>query len=333
MDPLTQGTLGAALPQAATGARRAAAAGGVGFVAGTLADLDVLIRSDTDPLLFLEYHRQFTHALVFVPVGGLIAAAVLWLIAGRRWGAGFGWLFLFATLGYGTHGLLDAATSYGTMLLWPFSDVRVSWSIVSVVDPLFTLPLLAGVAAAMWKRRPRYARLGLAWAALYLTLGWTQHQAALAMAEDLAAGRGHTPVRVQVKPSLGNLIVWKTVYETADRYYVDAVRPFPDGRVYAGASLPVLDAARAFPWLTEGSRQARDLERFRWFSDGFVARSDEHPNRVIDVRYSMVPNRIEGLWAIELDQDAPPDAHVRYLTDRDDPRAAAHILWDMIFGD
>ncbi len=67
MDPLTQGVLGASLPQSAGRGRYAASAGLLGFFAGMAADLDVLIRSNTDPLLFLEYHRQFTHSLVFIP--------------------------------------------------------------------------------------------------------------------------------------------------------------------------------------------------------------------------------------------------------------------------
>ena len=70
MDPLTQGALGAALPQStAVRGKYAGSAGLFGFLAGMAADLDVLIRSSSDPLLFLEYHRQFTHSLVFIPVG------------------------------------------------------------------------------------------------------------------------------------------------------------------------------------------------------------------------------------------------------------------------
>ena len=67
MDPLTQGALGAALPQATWAAwtrhnkAQVAVAGVLGMLGGMAADLDVLIRSDTDPLMFLAYHRQFTH--------------------------------------------------------------------------------------------------------------------------------------------------------------------------------------------------------------------------------------------------------------------------------
>ena len=116
MDPLTQGVLGATLPQASVSGRYAASAGLLGFLSGLAADLDVLIRSSTDPLLFLEYHRQFTHSLMFVPFGGLICAAVLHFVIGRRRGLSFRQTWLFCTLGYATHALLDACTTYGTML-------------------------------------------------------------------------------------------------------------------------------------------------------------------------------------------------------------------------
>ncbi|MFT5657456.1 MAG: inner membrane protein, partial [Gammaproteobacteria bacterium] len=81
MDPLTQGVLGAALPLAA--ARRSdhlVAVGILGLLSGMAPDLDVLLRSSSDPLLYLEYHRQFTHSLVFIPFGGLLCCLLLYRI-------------------------------------------------------------------------------------------------------------------------------------------------------------------------------------------------------------------------------------------------------------
>ncbi|MEX1237889.1 MAG: metal-dependent hydrolase, partial [Pseudomonadales bacterium] len=79
MDPVTQGVLGASLPQAAsnyvvthepgTKLRQLGTIGWLGCLSGMAPDLDILIQSPTDPILFLEYHRQFTHALIFIPVG------------------------------------------------------------------------------------------------------------------------------------------------------------------------------------------------------------------------------------------------------------------------
>ena len=70
MDPVTQGTVGAIFAQAVAHKRTAVWAAVCGLLGGLAPDLDVLIRSENDPLLFLEYHRQFTHSLIFIPVGG-----------------------------------------------------------------------------------------------------------------------------------------------------------------------------------------------------------------------------------------------------------------------
>jgi inner membrane protein len=333
MDPFTQGTLGAALPQATRrGKGKIGAAGAFGFVSGMAADLDILIRSSSDPLLFLEYHRQFTHSFIFIPIGGLLMALALQLLLGRRWKLGFVQTALFCTLGYATHALLDTATSYGTMLLWPFSDERFAWKIISVVDPLFTLPIACLVVASWWKRTSLYARLGLVWAGAYLSLGLLQHSAALEMGEAIAAGRGHVPVRLEVKPSFGNILVWKTLYETEDRFYVDAVLVGVTRKVFPGSSVAKLDLARDLPWLRPGSQQARDVERFRWFSDGFVAMDPVQPNRIIDVRYSIIPNEVAALWSIEVFNTGSEAGHVRFLTHRENSSESLGRLWNLLLG-
>jgi len=332
MDPLTQGALGAALPQATADSRQAASAGLLGFLAGMAADLDVLIRSGADPLLFLEYHRQFTHSLVFIPVGGLICALALHALLGRRRGLTFRQSWLFCTLGYATHAVLDACTSYGTLLFWPFSYERVAWNSISIIDPLFTVPIVVAVVLAAKKKSPHYARLGLVWALGYMALGVWQRNEAMQMGHALAAQRDHRPERMAAKPSFGNILVWKIVYETDDHFHVDAVRATFAPRVFPGVSVPKLDVDRDIPWLDASSQQARDIERFRWFSSGYIARDPHHHNRVIDVRFSMVPNEIAPLWSIELHPQAESHHHVHFLTHRARDAGMTARLWSMISG-
>lgn len=75
MDPLTQGLLGATLPLAVSNKRNLAVVGVLGVVSGMAPDLDVLIRSSTDPLLYLEYHRQL---LTRSCLSRLVVSFVLW---------------------------------------------------------------------------------------------------------------------------------------------------------------------------------------------------------------------------------------------------------------
>ena len=335
MDPITQGALGAALPQATAVTRKGAVAlaGCFGFIAGMAADLDWLIRSVEDPLLFLEYHRQFSHSLVFIPLGGLISALILHGLIGRRSRLGFSRTLLYCTLGYGTHGLLDFMTSYGTMLLWPFSEERYAANIIAIIDPLLSVPIVLLVVVATIRKSPLCARMALGWVALYLTAGAFQHHAAKRMAEQNATARGHAIERLTVKPTFGNILVWKSVYETDARFYIDGLRVGFAPRVFPGPSIARLDWARDFPWLDPASQQFRDLARFNRHSQGYAARSPDAPNTVIDVRYSFLPHKIGALWSIALTPEGGPDRHVRFQTNRGNARANLATLWRLAMAD
>lgn len=334
MDPITQGIVGATATQPFTTKRDHWLAAILGAVAGMAPDLDVLIRSETDPLLALEYHRQFTHALAFIPLGALICATVLYLLmASRR--LSFLQTYWYCFLGYATHGLLDACTTYGTILFWPFSDQRVAWNTVSVVDPLFTLPLLVWLLIAIRRRSRAWAWFAVLYAVTYLLLGLLQNQRAFDVAAELAASRGHTPIKHGVKPSFANIMVWKSVYQFEGRYYVDAIRAMKDTQIIEGTSAPVLDIQSHLPWLASDSQQARDVERFRWFSNGYLGIDPDDKLRIIDVRYSLIPNQLTGMWGLKLSPHADTNQHAQFTTSR--PQGAAmnakvNELWQMILG-
>lgn len=330
MDPVTQGLLGATAAGLAADRERLPAAAFVGALAGMAPDADVLIRSSTDPLLFLEYHRHFTHSLVFIPVGALICAALFHPVM-RRW-LRFRESLLFCLLGYATHAVLDACTTYGTQLFWPFSDQRVAWNWISVVDPLFTVPALALLAVALWRRARRPIMVAALWMGLYMGVGVLQHDRAEAAGRALAATRGHAAEDLSAKPSFGNLVVWKTIYAEAGRFHVDAVRVGLGTTTYAGETAERLDLPRHIPWLDPASQQARDVERFRWFSSDYLAVRPGRPDEVVDVRYSLVPNEIDPLWGIRLRRDAPADAHVTYFAARDADADARRAFLAMYLG-
>ena len=73
---------------------------------------------------------------------------------------------------------------------------------------------------------------------------------------------------------------------------------------------------RDLPWLDPGSQQARSLERFRRFSADSLGLDPKRPDLVIDVRYSMLPNRVDPPWGIQLDRDAEFDDHPEFVTFR-----------------
>ena len=331
MDIVTQGLFGATVAQSCAKAKDVRKASIVGFCAPLLADADALIRSADDPLLFLESHRHFTHALLFVPVGALIASLILWALLRKQ--LGFSKIYFYAFVGYATAGFLDACTSYGTHLLWPFSDARTAWSIISIFDPIFSLGLIAVIVIGVVSYQPLSARIGVMFAVVYLLVGVMQQHRAASMAYLQAQKRGHVIERLVVKPSIGNLVLWRSVYASDGAYYVDAVRVgLPNNsKVFEGHRVQAFDLKRDLPHVTEEMVLYRDIQRFKFFSDGFLVWHPERANVLGDVRYAMLPISIRPLWGIELDLDAP-DEHVRFNTYRTMSDADRKTFLGMLLG-
>jgi len=330
MDPLSQAVLGASLSQSADHKKtQLFSALIIGALAGMAPDLDILIRNDSDPLLFLEYHRQFTHSLFFVPIGALICALLFYPFAKSN--LSFKQIYLFSFLGIATHGLLDACTSYGTQLFWPFSNFRVAWGVVSIIDPFFTVPMIVLTGLAVYRKQVLYARLGFIYAVLFLSFGLVQKYRVKQMLHEVLQERGHQMERVIVKPSFANRHVWKTLYEYDGKYYVDAVKLLWDVEFIQGMSVQKLNIQEDFSWLDLLSQQATDIERFRWFSNDWLAVSETDPNYIIDVRYSFLPNRIESMWGIILNDQKTHSEHVSYkMKSRPDKETVALFL-DLVF--
>ncbi len=333
MDPISQGALGAVV--AASWCKRAEArlAVGVGWAGGMLADADIFIRSERDPLLNIEYHRHFSHSLFFIPIGGLVCASFLWLLLRKR--VTFAALYKYSTLGYATAGLLDACTSYGTRLLWPISEARVAWNVISIIDPVFTGTVLALLAAGFITRKRILTRLAFAFATVYLLFGFVQNRRATNAIRELAEARGHSEAtRFTVKPSIGNLLVWRGMYELEGDIRVDAIRVGlmkAEPIVYPGGLAKGVDLASLKKGIPSSSRLSHDLDRFDHFSDGYLAWHPNEPNTIGDARYAMLPNSLDPLWGIEVDV-AQPDSHVRLVNFRVADEAALNALLNMIRG-
>ena len=330
MDPISQGVLGAIVTQATKSKIIFSVAGIFGFVAGMAADLDILIRSTTDPLLFLEYHRQFTHSLVFVPIGGLVTGTFLFFLLGKRLKISFMESWLMCTIGYGTHGLLDACTTYGTAIFWPFTNDRIALSIISIIDPLFTIPAILLFIICVLKSSSIFANFGFLWMISYLLLGAFNQQTAINLGHQIAVERGQTDIKVEAKPSFANIWLWKTLYEADGRFYIDAVHTGFNRRVFQGQSIAKLNPKVDFPWLEPNSQQFQDIKRFQWFSMGFVAVDPKRKNHIGDIRFSVIPNEVSALWSIKLNPRAQANQHVDYVTHRDFSIDNRKKLWDMI---
>jgi len=329
MDPLSQGTVGAAFAQSTANKKNIFKISVIGFLAGLAPDLDILIQSSTDPILFLEYHRQFTHSLLFIPLGSLIIALLIFQLVKNS--MRFRTVYFASLLGYATHGLLDACTSYGTQLFWPFSNERVTWNNISIVDPLFTIPVLILIGIAIKTKKKVFSFFSIGWIVFYLFLGFVQYERALTVANELANERGHNPERLTLKPSFGNLILWKSIYQHNETFYVDAIRTAQSSTWCLGESIRVFDYQYHLPNLEEESQQKKDIERFRWFSQDYLG-YDKERNIVTDVRYSMIPNQISPMWGLVIDSSRGTNEHAIWWTSRSLDRSQVDLFKNMLIG-
>jgi inner membrane protein len=301
VDTFTHGLLGAAASQAIFAKKLPRSAGLIGFVASLVPDLDLFLGSGTDPVASILYHRQFTHSLLFIPLGALLVSLLcIWMkpFKGARlavYGAAF--------VGYALHPLLDACTSYGTLLWWPFSYHRVAWDIIAIVDPIFTLALLVGVLWTTIGRHPWPARLAVCLAMMYLGFGIWQLQRATAVQEQVAAARGHIIEHRRVMPLPGSLVSWRAVYTAADHIYIDGVRVpwWSSALVKPGGAISVATIENVPPSMAERLDTRRVFEIFAWFADGLIAPVDGVASTIGDMRYAAEASSITPLWGMQFD--------------------------------
>jgi inner membrane protein len=303
MDPITQGLVGAAASGlASTKQETHKIALLSGFVSATLADLDVLIRSASDPLLAVEMHRQFTHSLLFIPAGAMIGALLLWPFLRKK--LPFTSLYLFSLLGYSTAGFLDACTSYGTQLFWPFLDTRVAWNIISVVDPMVSLGLLFFMGFSFFRKQRSWVVGAWGWLILFLVAGYVQQQRVVEAGLQFVESKNRILDDYTAKPTIGNRLLWRFTYLSGDKVYTDGIRAgFSGIAYYEGESAILVDPDSDFPELA-GTSMWTDIQRFEKLSDGYLAWHPDQKDVLGDARYAMLPTRIEPLWGIEIDRSA-----------------------------
>jgi inner membrane protein len=186
-------------------------------------------------------------------------------------------------LAFVTHALLDAMTVYGTQLALPFSNHPYGVGSIFIIDPLYTLPLLAGLAGTLAMRGPgrwRWNLAGLALSTAYL--GWSAAAQQVVTSHVMAQVRGPGPVLVTPTPF--NTVLWRVVVMHEDRYEEGFYSLLDGGRAVRFTAYP-LDRA-----LTAEARRIEAAQRIAAFSRGFH-RIDEREGtvRITDLRMGQEP--------------------------------------------
>jgi inner membrane protein len=293
--------------------------------------------------LYLRVHRGLSHSLLGISVSSLVLALLL-----ARFGK---WkdpkrLFLLALLGQVSHVVLDLLNAYGTQVLQPFSDARLSLDLLFIVDLVFTGIVVAGIA---WSRGGRAggARVAMASLAVYVGIAAFLHGRAVDLVRDAAVRSGVTVVSAQALPTLPyvglpspDFLAFaspatasetpKAVGRTGERGWNGREIPFPagpfawngfidDGRTYLRAAVEPLT------WQVEWRQRVHrgsdvpevralrgipDVETYLWFARFPAAHvtSDNGRTEVTfyDMRFSGMPGRLPFLLRVIETPGAPP---------------------------
>ena len=304
MDPITHGLLGAVTTQCLFSKKLGRKAWLLGAAAAMAPDLDIFIHSASEPLLGIVFHRNFTHSLAFIPFGGLLVA-LLFLLFFKQSRAQWKFVILAAIVAYATHGLLDACTSYGTQLLWPFSNARIAWDTIAIVDPIFTGILLIGVIWSAVKIKGKPATIALIFALLYLLLGAWQHHRAITSQAQIAQQRNEQIIQGRVMPQMATLFSWRSFYISDRQIYIDEMHVplFKQAKMIDSAAVPRF-TENELPLVLDNSPDLlKAFEIFNWFSDDYVSVFSWDPLILVDARYLPVADPLRAFWGIEFPSD------------------------------
>jgi inner membrane protein len=219
MDSLTQIVLGAAVGEAVLGKKIGNKAMLHGAIAGTIPDLDVFASFFTDKVTALYIHRGFTHSIVF---SVLFAPILAWIVSLYEKYKDFkNWTLLFF-LSFVTHPILDAHTTWGTQLFWPF-DIRLAFKNIFVIDPLYTLPFLVFLIFAMTQKRTSekrrfYNKMGLIISSSYLVLTLLLKWIAFNQFVRALKNQNIAYSEIDTRPSPLNTILWSANVQTEDSF-------------------------------------------------------------------------------------------------------------------
>lgn len=305
MDSITHLLIGAAIGKIAPQkSLKATTAMLIGALACSSPDFDLLIQFPDHPLALEEFHRGFTHSLFWIPFGTLLLTVFMSLsfkTLRPHWRS----VALISLLAIATHGPLDACTAYGTELFWPFIQTRISWDLISIVDPVFTAILTVGLIANYWSPQNRPLKWALFLCVLYLLgfCGFQHHRAQVAQ-QELISSRGKLTHAERVMPSLGSQYIWHSVYFSGNGAYLDLISTplFGKSDKTEGFSVPLFAESQLPAPLLQNTQSMQQFEIFKKFTQGYLAVSYANPLTLVDLRYVLRHEHPVAMWGVTFEQ-------------------------------
>lgn len=286
MDSITQAALGGLCGELLLRKQLGWKGAAWGVFFGTLPDLDLVIAPFVDSMDWLRTHRSLSHSLFLMllvsPLFGYLLGKLHSKVSVARGTS-------FVLLTWSTHVLIDCFNSYGTQIFVPFSDYRVTLNNMSIIDPLFTVPMVVGNFICLFLVRDGKKCTWVVWA----TTAWIS---LYTLASFIMLGRAQDHFRneltkanietknILVSPRLANIFLWRMVARDEENYYVShwSVWDSADRTFH-------LDRVERTPELASPFLGSKAFETLDWFSQGWwkVLQQSDEPNSIylIDMRF------------------------------------------------
>ena len=332
MDSLTQIVLGAAVGEATLGKKIGNKAIFYGAIAGTIPDLDVFFGNFTDTITAIEWHRGFSHSIIFcllfAPIFGWITS-LLERKKGLDWKP---WTKLYF-LGFFTHILLDAFTSWGTQIFWPIK-ARVALHSIFVIDPLYTVPFLILTITLMFfkresKTRRRLNTIGLTLSTVYLFATVGIKSIATQKFEQALDNQGISYTKMSTRPAPLNTVLWNANIETKDAYLL-ADYSFFDSKPIQFKAYPKHRKE------AEHLMKYQNVQRLISITEGwYILEEREGEWYFNDLRFGLIPRK-DGTefftFSFHLRQNNNDVEATEMPRDQRDAKFMMELLWERIQG-
>lgn len=285
MDSLTQLVFGAACGEAILGKKVGKKALIWGGVLGTLPDLDVFIPLGS-PVDDFVSHRGFSHSLFLLALLSPLIARLITTIHQDTKHLYIKWVFLSFVVLEGSV-LLDLLTIYGTQIFWPFDTTPHAVPSLFIIDPLFTLPILIGVLAALFLKNHRLNTVGLSLSLAYLILALGTGIFVKQKMEVKLTEQGVSYSQFVCSPAPFTTLLWRTVGIHQDQYFETYYSLF-DGDAPLSVDFYPRNLA-----LMNGIEEHAPVVKLKNFTKGYFSMSDINGSiAMTDLRMGSEPNYV-----------------------------------------
>ncbi len=245
-------------------------------------------------------------------------------------------------LAFWTHWMIDACTAYGTQIFEPFSNYRVAFNNISIVDPLYTVPMLLGLTGVLlarkYKKRLQWNSFGLIVSSLYMASTFYGKSIMNSVVQQNLEEQGIAATEYITYPSIFNTMLWQTTISTADAYYYGVYSLFDAEPSIRFTKLPKNHD------LIDSYKDDELVEILLWFAQGYynVSKNEDGSLTLHNLRFGLMGVLPESDIPIEdryifrfniVEKDGVVDVLEDREMDRVSPSEMATALWRRMWGD